>query len=405
MDLRNIKKCLHVTASMDPRLGGVSQAIRTLADPSNYSDNVILHEVASLDDPAALFPDTPFILYKLGPAKSPWAYSAKLIPWLREHAIGYDIIVIHGLWLFHGFAVRKVLDSLVSSQEKVPTCFLMPHGMLDPYFQKDPSRRIKALRNWFYWKFIEHRVINKSNGLLFTCEEERNLARQSFENYHPSSEHVVGLGITRPPDYASEMKTAFLEQCPELESETPYLLFLSRIHEKKGVDLLILAYAQLLLQGNLNLPDLVIAGPIDSEYALEMKKLAAEQLKETWLFTKIHFPGMIQGQAKWGAFYGCEAFILPSHQENFGIAVVEALACGAPVLITKKVNIWKEIIANGGGIAEDNTLAGILFSLSNWFSLSEDEKDNMMQNAYKTFNKYFTIKSTSRRLNKVISNQ
>ena len=69
--------------------------------------------------------------------------------------------------------------------------------------------------------------------------------------------------------------------------------------------------------------------------------------------------GMLSGAAKWGALYGCEAFVLPSHQENFGIAVVEALACGRPVLISDQVNIWREIVEDGAGIAEADTEEGV----------------------------------------------
>ena len=81
---------------------------------------------------------------------------------------------------------------------------------------------------------------------------------------------------------------------------------------------------------------------------------------------------MLTGHAKWGAFYGAEAFILPSHQENFGIAVVEALACGKPVLISKQVNIWHEIIEGGGGLVEEDTTAGTLRLLESWQRLSKN---------------------------------
>jgi glycosyltransferase involved in cell wall biosynthesis len=67
---------------------------------------------------------------------------------------------------------------------------------------------------------------------------------------------------------------------------------------------------------------------------------------------------MLEGEAKWGALYGCDAFVLPSHQENFGIAVVEALACNKPVLISNKVNIWREIAEDGAGVVEEDSVEG-----------------------------------------------
>lgn len=82
---------------------------------------------------------------------------------------------------------------------------------------------------------------------------------------------------------------------------------------------------------------------------------------------------MLQGDAKWGALYSCEAFILPSHQKNFGIAIAEALACVIPVLMTKKVNIWREIEDDGAAIICNDNLEGILKILSEWLNLPTEK--------------------------------
>jgi hypothetical protein len=82
----------------------------------------------------------------------------------------------------------------------------------------------------------------------------------------------------------------------------------------------------------------------------------------------VHAVDMLSGAAKWGALYGCEAFVLPSHQENFGIAVVEALACGKPVLISDQVNIWREIVEDGAGLVEGDTEEGVEKLLRNFLS-------------------------------------
>ena len=93
----------------------------------------------------------------------------------------------------------------------------------------------------------------------------------------------------------------------------------------------------------------MIAGPgLDTAFGREMRQLAESLCPQPSTLTPqpaVFFPDMLTGDAKWGALYGCEAFVLPSHQENFGIAVVEALACGKPVLISNQVNIWREIEA------------------------------------------------------------
>ena len=131
-----------------------------------------------------------------------------------------------------------------------------------------------------------------------------------------------------------------------------YLLFLSRIHPKKGCDLLLQAFAKIApAHPKLHL---IMAGPD----AVGMRKHLQTIVDQAGLTDRVHWPGMLKGDAKWGAFAVSEAFVLPSHQENFGIAVAEALACGRPVLISDQVNIAPEIEADGCGIVEPDTLEG-----------------------------------------------
>jgi glycosyltransferase involved in cell wall biosynthesis len=100
---------------------------------------------------------------------------------------------------------------------------------------------------------------------------------------------------------------------------------------------------------------------------------------------------MISGDVKWGAFHASEVFILPSHQENFGIAVVEAMACGVPVLISNKVNIWREIDLDKAGLIENNGLDGTVRLLKRWLALTESEKSLMRQHAKSCFLNRFEI--------------
>lgn len=382
-------KLLRVIASMDPSYGGPCQGIRNIV-PS-LEKLGIHNEVVSLDDPSAAFLGTDsFPVHALGPSKGPWKYSAKLVPWLSENLSRFDVVIIHGLWLYYSFATSKAVRNFRGAA-KQPRLFVMPHGMLDPYFQKASDRKLKAIRNWMYWKLVESNVINKADGVFFTCEAELLLAREPFTPYQPKSEINIGYGIQPPPVYTSQMKEAFLKKCPEVKDK-PYLLFLSRIHEKKGVDLLIKAYTKIAGEGT---PKLVIAGPgLESQYGRDLQALVSQSEAKDSIF----FTGMLSGEAKWGAFYGCEAFILPSHQENFGIAVVEALACGKPVLISNQVNIWREIEVAGGGMVADNTLLGTTQLLGRWESLSRDAKLAMSLQARNAYEKNFAIEPAARRI-------
>ncbi|WP_372752997.1 glycosyltransferase [Mariniflexile sp.] len=396
-------KVLHVIDRMDPEQGGVCQAVRTIA--TGLLALGVTNNIVSLDPKDASFLATDALsIHALGPAENPWCYSKRLLPWLQEHATAFDVILVHGLWQYPSYAVYKTLAKLKSA----PRLFVMPHGMLDPYFQRAAGRQLKAIRNVLYWALIEKQVVNSANGLLFTCAAERDLARVPFKPYQPKRELVVGLGVEAPPAYTPAMTTAFQTKCPELQG-SPYILFLSRIHEKKGVDLLLQAYARLLNArsasgaGIETCPKLVIAGPgLETPYG---KKIGDMLNQNSLLKDQVYFPGMLKGKAKWGGFYGCEAFILPSHQENFGIAVVEALACSKPVLISNQVNIWTEIAQAGGGMVDADTEAGTHSMLHGFIQMPASERAAMASNARACFEQYFAVGPATAKLFAAITSQ
>ena len=191
--------------------------------------------------------------------------------------------------------------------------------------------------------------------------------------------------------------------CPNLNG-SPYFLFLSRLHEKKGVDLLLKAFSiqlKKVQKAPRRFPKLVLAGPgIDSSYGLKLRQAVQE---DSALYDNVIFTGLLLGDSKWGAYYGCEAFILPSHQENFGIVVVEALACAKPVLISDKINIWQEIEKAGAGIARKNSCEGVLELFETWETLTEEEKKLMQSNSQFVFEKNYASTSAASRLLSCIS--
>jgi glycosyltransferase involved in cell wall biosynthesis len=373
-------KILHIVESIDPKNGGVSQAIKTMIISLSKSD--ISNEVVTFDPPEIEYlNNNNFPVTGLGKGLRPWSLNVKILPWLSINLHRFNLVIIHGIWLFPSYASTIAISRYKKKTKSNLKYYIMPHGMLDPYFQKDPKRQIKAIRNWVYWKMIENKVIRNADGLLFTTAMEKFLAKQSFSPYLPKTELVVNFGITPPPKLNNEMINSIrnLISFPFIE---PYWLFLSRISEKKGLDLLIKSYLKLKLS-NPNIPKLLIAGPgIDSEYGKQIMLLCGNS-------KEIFFAGMLEGNAKWGAFYGCELFALISHQENFGIAIVEALACSKPVLISEEVNIWKEIIAEKAGIAVKTDIEKVIEGMIKWTNFSSEEKLEMGQRSNFAFNKYF----------------
>ncbi|MBO0933191.1 glycosyltransferase [Fibrella aquatilis] len=399
-------RVLHIISSMDPLSGGPCQGIRTSSPVLEALQ--VYREIVCFDPPTAAYLGTdPFPVHALGTSKNQWFYSPKLAPWLRENLHRFDVVVTNGLWSYHSQAVRKAVRQYnrMAKVKKPLQWFVMPHGMLDPYFQRAVDRKLKAIRNWFYWKFIEQHVISQADGILFTCETELLLARETFSPYRPQLELNVGYGIEAPPPFEQAMQDAFLARCPEV-ANTPFLLFLSRIHPKKGVDLLVNAYIELsqqLASSGMELPKLVIAGPgLDTAFGQLVQQLVQ---RHPAISANVFFPGMLSGAAKWGAFYTCDAFVLPSHQENFGIAVAEALACGTPTLISDQVNIWREIAAGGGGIVVPNTPAGTLHLLQQWITLTPAERKMLGRQARDTFEEHFTIRPAAERFKEAVSSK
>jgi glycosyltransferase involved in cell wall biosynthesis len=382
-------KILHVIASMDPEGGGVSQALRNIIPELDKLG--VSSVVASLDHPSASYLGKDiFQIIALGPSITSWRYSSKLIPYLKKNSSNFTHVIVHGLWQFHGYAVWHVIQNKIRRGKSTPKFFIIPHGMLDPYFQKAPERKLKALRNLLIWNLFEAKIINQANGILFTCETELRLARETFPNYKPTKELNVSFGIQPPPLKTEVLESALFSSFPQIKSNN-YILFLGRIDSKKGVDLLIKAYENVYCN-DLNdeqIPYLVIAGPgIETEFGKNLKKVvdSNEKLSKLVIFT-----GMLKGHAKWALFYNCEVFVLPSHQENFGIAVAEAMACNAPVLISNQVNIWREIFNSGGGLIANDNLQGTIELLSVWRKLSASEKQSMGQKARLCFENQFSI--------------
>lgn len=380
-------KTLFIISSMNPKLGGLCQGLRnSIPEMINLG---MACEVVSLDEPDAEYlGEDPFIIHALGKGISPWRYNKKLIPWLLENFHRFDSVTVHGLWLYHSQASIRAMLQYRNNNVKSPKIYIMTHGMLDPYFQKATDRKLKAVRNYIYWKFYENKVVNEADGIFFTCDEELLLARTSFPNYKPKSEINVTYGIQQPSKYSNKMREVFKEKVPEWNNR-PFLVFLSRIDPKKGIDLLIKGYLKL-EQELPTIPQLIIVGPgLEHSYGQAIRKLAANS-------ANIIFAGMLSGEAKWGAFYESEAFVLPSHQENFGIAVVEALACAKPVLISDKVNIWREIQYENAGIVKNDTEVETYNMLKEWLLYKALDKETMSKNAISTYQKHFTIKQAAK---------
>jgi glycosyltransferase involved in cell wall biosynthesis len=380
-------RILHIISSVNPAGGGPIEGIKQLASISTFAGHEV--EVASLDAPdAPHLKGFPLPVYPLGPGRLTYGFSARYVPWLRENARNYDVVVVNGLWQYHSFGAWRALRNSGTPY------FVFTHGMLDPWFAR--TYPLKHLKKWMYWPWGEYPVLRDARAVLFTCEEERVLARQSFWLYR-CNEVVVNLGTASPTGDSEAQARAFYDHFPHLR-EKRLALFMGRIHPKKGCDLAIQAFAEVLAKD----PDwhLVMAGPDQVGWQAKLSSLA-EELK---VAERITWAGMISGDEKWGAFRASEIFVLPSHQENFGFVVAEALACGVPALISNKVNIWREVQGDGAGIVAEDDFPGTCRLLESWLNARELDKQRMGEQARKCFEQRFEIRRAADGLFQVLSN-
>ena len=379
-------KLLRLSRSLNPAGGGIAEGVRQFTP--HLAALGVATTVASLDPPEAPWlQDQPCQAIGLGPVATGYGYRRSLPARIRSLALQHDVVIIEGIWQYHAYATWLALRG-----SSIPY-FVYTHGMLDPWFKR--TYPLKHLKKWAYWPWADYRVLRDATAVLFTTEQERLLARQSFWLYE-ANELVVGYGTSTPPPDAERQRQAFLQRFPQLRGQR-LLLFLSRIHPKKGVDLLIEAFAAV-VHADPRL-QLVIAGPdqVGWQAALQQRAAAlgiAERL--TW-------PGMLSGELKWGAFRCAELFCLPSHQENFGIVVAEAMACGLPVAIAEPVNISAEVAAAGAGLVHADTVAGTTEALRQWLGLPAMEKEQMGLRAEQLFRERFDFASVARNLLPVLN--
>jgi len=331
-------KILHVIANLASRYGGPPKACFEMAKATARLGHDISIFTTNQDGPTRLRVPIGQILYKgdvkikYFPIQKPrfWGFSFPLAIELKKVIKCFDIVHIHSLYLFHG-----MISGYYCRRYNVPY-LIRPHGTLDPFIYKRHRFR-KSLMEFLF----EQQNFNYAHAIHFTTEEEMKLATTSNLMLKPKG-IVVPLGIELSeyknlPEYGT-----FRAKYPEINGKK-IILFLGRINFKKGLEILIKAYSKITnLRSDVHL---VIAGPDNNGFEKRVK----EWLKDKALLDRTTFTGMLYGKEKLSVLRDADAFVLPSYSENFGLSVIEAMACGLPVIISDRVNIWGEVSKKGAG--------------------------------------------------------
>jgi len=332
-------RVLHIIPGLDPKSGGPAAAIGGLA-PAQVKAGLEVSLLAAFRIDA-----NPSIMEKLraagvaihmiGPVVGALGRHPAIVPTLRKAVASADVIHIHALW------EETQHQAAVAARLSAKPYIFRPCGMLDPWSLNQSKWRKKL-----YMFLRLRRDLSGAVALHFTANLERDLAAPLLL---PPKAIVEPNGIDLSEFLELPAKDTFRHRYPRI-GQRPILLFLSRIHPKKGLDVLVPAFTRAMARWKQqlpvgSLPILVIAGPDADNYEAQVRRnTQALGLEEDVLFV-----GPLFGEHKVAAFADADLFVLPSHQENFGIVVVEAMAAGCPVLISDQVNIHPQITAWGAG--------------------------------------------------------
>jgi len=333
-------KILHVIPSVAPRYGGPSKAVYTMCRALQDRGIEVLIATTNADGseelPVALGEK---IVYQGAPTiffPRQWSealkYSRPLALWLEQNVKIFDFAHIHAVFSHACVAAAR------ACRKNVVPYMVRPLGTLDPW-----SLKQKSVRKRLFWHLGVKRMLTGASAIHYTSDEEKRLVE-------------TGLGLSGGVVVPNGLDLSFIshktgrrtEPFDEPQSEIgrgPYVLALSRIHPKKGFELLIESFAALKKSGLFGSWRLVFAGDGDAGYVDQLKALA----RRSGLSGDALFVGWLEGDRKYAALKDASLLAMPSYQENFGISLIEAMACGVPVLVSPHVNLAPEIEKAGAG--------------------------------------------------------
>jgi glycosyltransferase involved in cell wall biosynthesis len=375
-------RILHIISTTDPKYGGPVESVAQLGQYLRKK-GVFAEVVACQDSPDFKRPTAyPLPVHALGPALGDYGYTPRLVPWLETQGRSYDCWIINGIWQYHAAAAARVAKRIGKKY------LVYTHGMLDPWSRR--AHPAKYLKKFVYWSVFEQHTLRRAAAVCFTAEEESALAHRYFPfgRWH---DFVVGAGVEYPPDLDGGAIGRLRSRFPSLDGKKVWL-FLSRLHPKKALDVLLHSFAR--VAGDNPNVHLLIVGPGDVRYVQRLVALS----RELGIESQTTFTGPLYGEDKWCAYRLAELFLLPSHQENFGIVVAEALALGIPVCISDKVNIWREVQESGAGLICRDTVDDLTRCLKRWHDMSPEEKKSMRKRARESFAAHFHVSCAADRL-------
>jgi glycosyltransferase involved in cell wall biosynthesis len=310
-------------------------------------------------------------------------FSRTMSLWLRDHVRQFDLIHIHAVFNHSCVAAAR------ACQKGGVPYIIRPLGTLESWSMKQ-----KKLRKQVFWKIVGEKMLRGATSVHYTTAAEQTAVEQTYDLKNGK---VIPLGVESEWPTVSQTNSQSSPLVPDIKNGYPYVLVLSRLHPKKGLDVLIDAFLNVIADDNLQAWRLLIAGDGPRDYVRQLQ----DQVKRARASKRVLFPGWLNGEQKWHALTNAALLALPSYQENFGICVVEALTCGVPVVVSEHVNLADEIDRAGAGWVTAVDCESIENALRN--ALANEEERRRRGLAGKLLSKQFSVETMATELIRLYS--
>lgn len=379
-------RVLHVAQALSRNFGGTQSVLLDIVKAQRALGLRVDVVSTNVDAPSGVLPvqtnqfiDQGGIRFRYSTVQfRPLLFSTDLKRYLERSVREYDVVHVHGLYRF-----PVTYAAYQARLQHVPYVISL-HGALDPYLYRKSSRSVWLKR--LYERSFDLPNLHAAGAIHYTAQEEEE--RASFLKLRAPS-FVVPNGLDWSSYESLPARGGFRERLGI--GDAPMALFLGRLHFKKGLDLLIPAFAQ--LQAKMPAAHLVIVGPDNDGYGINVRRWVSERK----LQNAVHFTGPLYGSDIVQAYTDADVFVLSSYTENFGMTVVEAMACGVPVVISNQVNIHREVSGAAAGLVTNCEVGEIATALARVLQ-SPNERRSMGQAGRALVRRQYTWPSITKAL-------